>query len=240
MRTLLNRRAWAWLGMLLALPLLVVAGTTTTASAAGCSTGNLTGGALQGSWVRDYDPGACGGATQGKVTITWHSYLSGGDRFIEYDMSVWAGNINSNWCIQGSLDWAGDTTAGGSHEDAQIVRNCKEFTTRDMPAQTVNVDEFCTNYPLAYCSTNSWPTNRLQVGTYDPGLENLWDKECPATNGIIDGTDSLTECNGWDPVAPFSSKGAKIRLKNNAGSDSQNSPDWPEFYDIRDLVDPNN
>lgn len=235
MRVRPSKRIWAWLALLFTVPLLGLVATTTSASATSCSSGNISGNDTQGTWTRTYNPGCASGDTDGNIEVSWHSYLSGGDRHVWWDASVHADQIAGNDCIQVAFDWNGQLTDGTVHEDAQIMRNCKENSTRDMAAQDINIDKYCTIANPGKCSANSWPITQMQVAVYDGGASSLRAKECPKTE--ISGTWTQTTCDNFSSHPDFADRFAKIYRRTNAGTDQQNDPVWPSLYDVLKLTD---
>jgi hypothetical protein len=243
------KKLLAGLGALVITPLLYLGATSTTASAT-CtnapylaSAQNIVGGSLDGTWDQHYNPD-CDGTTVGDVTVIWHSYLSGGDRYVKFDAQITTQAIDGNDCVEVALDWNGGFSGSG-HEDNQIMRNCKENSTETMAAQTIDIDQACLPSGL-WCSLNSWPTNRLQVSRYDPDNQEVYDRVCPA-GGVAPGTNSQVLCwgdqdpsQGWHPNGGFTTKAAKIYRIPNGGTPEQNTPLWPGDYTVMKLTDPNN
>lgn len=223
---LLRLKRLRLLALLLVVPFLTLTGTTVPAFAA-CGSSSHTGDSTDGSWTKDYNP-QCSGQNEGSITVTWHNTTDVyGHRLVKYDISLWAGNLYSSNCIEGALDWAPKEANDLGHSDAQIMRNCNDYTTKNMTTQVIDTDEFCVSEGL--CSTAQWPLQRLQVSTFGGG--QVFNQSCPGSVAPL--TENQTDCDNWHPDAVFSSVAAKIRTRSTSGVDSQNNPQWPGTYDIK-------
>jgi len=249
-----NRKRWAWLAILLVIPFLTLATTSASQARRACTeapylagSGTATGTRLLGSWSAHYNPD-CAGSTDADIFVSWHSYFrSDGDLMVSTDASISTGAIAFNDCVQIALDWDGETS-WQDHEDTQIMRNCKENSTRAMAEQTVDIDEHCGVLPN--CHRNNWPVNRLQISVFDTGDQSIRREVClggslaPATNTGDECWGGSDGNGGWNPNGAFSTTAAKIRAKWNDGSDDQNDPLWSGIntglYRVNELVDPNN
>lgn len=227
MRTLISKRAWAWLAMLLTIPLLAIVGTTTTAGAdswdCNNTNGSPTGGGFDGHWTKHYV--ADNQATCALINIGFHNYEDAQfDNHVTYDIRIETGPIAGDDCVQVALDWA---PVAFDHSDAQIMRNCDEFSTQTMTEQDVQINQ------------SNWVANRIQVSVYHSADVAVHTRACP-TNTIAPGTDSDGECTGWNPNGVYQTKAAKIRLKLDGQSAVQNDPLWPALYHLSQMTDPNN
>jgi hypothetical protein len=216
-------------GLLMALIPLLAIGTASPANALTCSTsGSTTGGIYDGMWQKHYTYDS--GDTCALVTISYNSWqTSDGHEHVSYDMSIETGAIKNNDCVEAALDWA---PPSASHADAQIMRNCKENSTQNMPLQSHDVDAACS--AGVYCAPGAWWVAKLQVSVYDNG--DIRGRTCPSD--LAPFTDTSGECTDWKPNGPFDTKGAKIRRKGNDGVVEQNDPQYPDNYGIRQVIDP--
>jgi len=220
------------LALLLIVPFLTVAGTTVAAHA-DCGSSSVTGGNNTGTWTKTYDAN-CAGNNTGQITVSWsNGYLGNGDRYVKYDISIWAGNLGSNRCIQLALDWNPVNILGAGHSDAQIMRNCVDHSTENMTAQVIDVSLDPTQYhPIDWT-----PLARLQVSNFDRNTLDVAGKECPTS--VAPRTDTTDECiNDWEPDGVFSSFAAKIRRNLSSGTD-QNIPVYPTDYWVDSMLNAN-
>lgn len=187
-----------------------------------CTTSDFTGNSYTGEWTREFKP-HCSGNTVGWVDITWRNYLDGvNQRHILWNAVVQAGAISGDSCIEVALDWLNVT---GGHSDTQIMRNCKENSTRRMSNQDIVLQDPGNEAP--------WPVHQLQIGTYDPDNGSVVSKVCPSDPNAPADTRTDPDCSNWyskgdGPV--WGSTAAKIYRRTNAGVDEQNDPPYPSVY----------
>lgn len=176
-----------------------------------CTTASFTGDTTDGNWHRTFNPN-CSGNTVATINIAWHNYrATNGDEHFKYQTTISTAGIANDNCVEVALD---PNPPNGMHGDAQDTRNCYENSTYTTP--WVDID-------LQPRGDYAWPIQRLQVSVYDPGAGTVDHKACP-NGGML--TDTDTGCNSWNPDASWSSLGAKIFRKTNAGTEQQNQPIW--------------
>lgn len=244
MRALLNKRTWAWLAVLLAMPALVLGAAIGPAAADpgtsgddACTTGTYTGGVNDGTWTRNYNPN-CDNDTKATVSVEWHNYVApNGHHHLTWQAGLTTDQISGSKCVQIALDFTNPT---GDHEDAQFLRNCRENSTVSLDNMngTQNIDVYQPFYNV------NWSLNRLQLGTYNPNNCDsstcaVSDVVCPGANGAPPFNGGLS-CGQWlsanGGASIWNSVVAKIYRKTNAGNNQQNDPTWPSNYDIDNLV----
>lgn len=200
------------------------------------STGDGNGHPIGLDWSRSYNAN-CNNYTKGTISIhVWNRVDSNNDHHLMWDASITAGPIAGNNCIQVAFDWANPQ----GHSDNQIMRNCYENSTRQMPTQDIA--------ELSYDNSN-WKIAKIQISVYDPDNGTVQYVVCPkgdSNDPAPDGTDTNAGCipaqGGYAPNGSFSTVGAKIYRRTNTGQDQQNAPIYPDGappYTIWKQVDPN-
>ena len=222
------------LGLLLSLAIacvLLVFGTS-SANALSCTTdGNANGDIYDGSWGKHFR--ADSGATCAYVTIYYNSWVdSNYHHHASYDLHIETGPIQGDDCVQLAFDWA---AVGADHDDAQIMRNCLENSSRDMTIQSHDLDAQCSNG--VYCAPGNWWVKRIQVSVFNTDNNSQRDRTCPTALAPL--TDTSGECDGWNVDATWSSVAAKIRRTTNAGQEQQNTPLYPDDYGVGKIIDAN-